>query len=416
MARGTTAEERATATLIPLDSVLSGDDDTERAFDEFRESFQTGDEPGTVRAWELTIDERGNIGTTKAQIRLGAWPIDAYRFDELCAFLTDKFMEPTQTRMAVRLCGTKPGQTGYVFNKIVMLKRAVKAESSRDASESTASIMKMMQENNERMMQMFKQMMQPAERKDPMDEMQRMLAFSQMVNGPNQELMKLLIPALVGRPVASAPAASDPFASLGSLMDVAERLSEMRGGSGDSGGDSDSWVNILKAVTPLAKPALEALPAIAALAPKAPVVIPAPQPARVAGPAKIATQPAQVQPAPAPGAITQPTDIPSEDQVMLAQLKPQIDALVQMAEQQSDPVGAADLIFDQVFMDPNLPDEIYERLAGFVDSPQFVNSVCVMTPAAKPHAVWFNTFKAQIVKRINDETVAADAPTVLPAQ
>src|SRR5882757_5003982 len=121
-----TQEEKDTATLVPLERILSDVDDAESAFNDFRESFQTGDEPGIVRAWELIIDERGNVGTTKMQTRLGSWPIDAYNFDELCQMIVDQYMTPDQTRMAVRLVGTRREQTGYVFNKIMLLKRAFK--------------------------------------------------------------------------------------------------------------------------------------------------------------------------------------------------------------------------------------------------------------------------------------------------
>ncbi|HMD55718.1 MAG TPA: hypothetical protein VKJ65_14320, partial [Phycisphaerae bacterium] len=147
-------EERKTATLISVDSVLSDVDDTENAFNEFRSSFNQGEEAGTVRAWELQIDDRGNVGTTRMQQRLGQWPIDAYSFDELCTIIIDQYMTPDQRRMAVRLVGTRKDQTGYVFNKIVMLKRAIKKESSSEPRDNMSSVMKMMQEMNERNMEM----------------------------------------------------------------------------------------------------------------------------------------------------------------------------------------------------------------------------------------------------------------------
>lgn len=404
-------EEKDTATLVPLQQLLSDVDDAEQAFNEFRESFQTGDEPGIVRAWELMIDERGNVGTTKMQTKLGSWPIDAYKLDELCQMIVDQYMTPDQTRMAVRLVGTRREQTGYVFNKIMLLKRALKKESSSNGAESTASIMKMMQENNERMIAMFQRMQAPpTEKPDTMAEIQKMMAFAQAMNAPMMGMLQSLLPALAGRP---APAASaDPFASVGSLLDVAERLSDMRGGGGDGGGgDDNSFAGILRAITPLAKPALEALPAIAALQARSPQrqVLVGPAPARPPQPAPTAAPVASPQPAPVPApAPIQPTDIPSGDSAMLAQLKPQIDSLVSMAQQGSDPNGAADLIFDQVFLDPSLPEEIFEKLASFVDSSNFVNYVCVMNPAAKPLSQWFDAFKVQIVKRLNAEDTSND--------
>jgi hypothetical protein len=410
-------DEKKGATLVAIEGLLSDVDDTETAFNDFKSSFDSGQEHGTIKAWELQIDERGNVGTTKMQQRLGSWPIDAYRFDEICQLLINEFMLPGQHRMAVRLVGTRPMQPGYVFNKIVMLKRPIRSESSSNTSENTASIMKIMQENNERIIAMVQRMQAPVEKPDTMAEVQKMMAFAQAMNAPMMGLLQTLLPALAGR--APAPAAGDPFGSLDSILNVAERISDMRGGGESAGGDDNSVAGILRAITPLAKPALEALPAIAAMqaaSRPAPRVIQAP--ARPAAPNPTA-QPTQVSPpAPAPipsGPTVQPTDIPSGDSAVLAQLKPQIDQLVLMASQGSDATAAADLIFDQIFMDPNLPEEIFERLAGFVDSNTFVNYVCVMNPQAKPHAAWFEAFKTQIVKRLEAETQSAEDPTVLPA-
>jgi hypothetical protein len=403
------AEEKETATLVPLDRILSGEDDTESAFNDFRASFDTGEEPGVVRAWELVLDERGNVGTAKMQNRLGSWPIDAYTFDELCQMLIDQYMTPEQSRMAVRLTGTRKEQTGYVFNKIVMLKRSLKKESSSPKGDNTASIMKMMQEMNERNMQMFQRMQQPVEKPDASAELQKLLAMSAALNNPMMQMLSALLPALAGRPVAPAAAAADPFASVGSLLDVAERLSDMRGGGGGGGGDGDdnSFAGILRAITPLAKPALEALPAIASMqaaSRPAPRVIPAP--ARPLAPvAQVPPPTAPTVPAPTPAPTQSLTDLPTGDSNMLAQLKPQIDSLVEMAAQGSDATGCADLIFDQVFSDPNLPDDLYEKLANFIDSPQFVTYVTLINQTAKAHAAWFEAFKAQIIKRLDDAGV-----------
>jgi hypothetical protein len=409
-------EEKQNATLLPLERLLSDVDDAEAAFNDFRESFHTGDEPGIVRAWELQIDERGNVGTTKMQTKLGSWPIDAYKLDELCQMIVDQYMTPDQTRMAVRLVGTRKDRTGYEFNKIMLLKRALKKESSSTPGDNMSSIMKMMQEMNERNMAMFQRLQAtPVEKPDAMAEMQRMMSFAQMMNNPMTEMMKLLLPALAGRP---APAAGpDPFGSLDSILNVAERIGDMKGGGGESTGD-DSIGGIIRALIPLAKPALEALPAIAAMQARQPARIAAPPAPRPPAPGSVPTGATQTPPAaplntaPAqPGPTIQPTDIPSGDAQMLAQLKPQIDSLVEMAAQGSDATGAADLIFEQVMSDPRLSDEDYEKLANFVDSPTFVKYVTVMNPAALPHAAWFDAFKAQIVKRLDAEQTNVDTPT-----
>ena len=97
---------------------------------------------------------------------------------------------------------------------------------------------------------------------------------------------------------------------------------------------------------------------------------------------------------------------------MLQQLKPQVDSLVQMAEQASDPVGTADLIFEQVFM--NLGDDDYEKLANFVDNDKFLTYVGIINPEARKYPEWFAAFKGQTVKLIAiAEADALQAPTQL---
>jgi len=97
---------------------------------------------------------------------------------------------------------------------------------------------------------------------------------------------------------------------------------------------------------------------------------------------------------------------------MLQQLKPQVDSLVQMAEQGSDATGTADLVFEQVFS--NLNDEDYEKLANFIDNPQFLNYVKIINPAAATHADWFAAFQAQILKHLNVDDTQAPTPGQWP--
>jgi hypothetical protein len=318
-----------------------------------------------------------------------------------------------------------------------MLKRALKKESSSNGSDSTGSLLKMLQEMNERNMQMFQRLQAPqAEKPDTMAEINKMMAFAQAMNAPMMGMLQSLLPALAGRPL---PVASDPMAGLTGILDVAERLSEFRGGGGDAGGDDNSLAGILRAVTPLVKPALEALPAVAAMAARQPPQRPAIQgqvrPA-APNPTAVPTQPnaggggggggtgpnvnGPHNPGSGGGAAPrmsndiQPNDIPSGDRLMLQQLKPQVDSLVEMAAQGSDAVGVADLVFEQVF--GSVSDEDYEKLADFIDNPQFLNYVGLINPAAKAHGDWFKAFQAQILKHLNvDDTQAPSTPGIAPA-
>ena len=100
---------------------------------------------------------------------------------------------------------------------------------------------------------------------------------------------------------------------------------------------------------------------------------------------------------------------------MFAQLKPQIDALVQMAGQGSDPVGAADLLFDQLII--NLPDDYYDRLYDLIEGVDFVKKAAIFNPAVNNHQPWFAAFKTQVISRYDaEEKAAQSAPTSLQAQ
>ena len=101
---------------------------------------------------------------------------------------------------------------------------------------------------------------------------------------------------------------------------------------------------------------------------------------------------------------------------MFAELKPQIDALVQMAAGGSDAVGAADLLFDNVIMAS--PDIIYEKLGDLIGGPNFITHAAVFNPGVRAHELWFRQFQTQIVKRYDEEEKAAgsDVPTALTPQ
>ncbi|MGH8337780.1 MAG: hypothetical protein ACRETL_13380, partial [Gammaproteobacteria bacterium] len=65
------------------------------------------------------------------------------------------------------------------------------------------------------------------------------------------------------------------------------------------------------------------------------------------------------------------------------------------------------------FMDDRLPEDIFQKLAEFVDNPQFVNYVSIMNPAAKAHQAWFETFKARIIVHLEAQDVP-DQPAATP--
>ncbi len=98
---------------------------------------------------------------------------------------------------------------------------------------------------------------------------------------------------------------------------------------------------------------------------------------------------------------------------MFAQLKPQIDALVAMAGQGSDPIGAGDILFDQVIME--LPDEYYEKLAEIIGGPNFITQAAVFNTGVNNYREWFTAFQTQVMARYErEDSESQNAPTILP--
>jgi hypothetical protein len=430
MARRISENERRGAVEIVTVDVPPGEE-VDDAFDKWREATAEAEVPGKVTAWQIPMDEHGvPQPSAKNQIRLGAWPVDAYAFDDLCALLIREYMTPEKV-LCVRLLGTKAGSTGLQFNRVVTLRAPnTKAEPTNGAAgvpDSAAGLMKVIQENNERMLAQFRSMLPQAQAPDAMGEIRRIMELSRMMSEPTNKLLELLVPALVGRP-ATAVAAQEPFTQLSSLMDVMDKFQELRGGGGEDGGgrSGSDLVESIRAIGQIVKPALEAVPAIMADRARTGAGL-TPQRA-LAGPPRVAPQPgARPTAPPAPGSVptqphvaaaSQPTaasmgDIPSGDREMFAFVKPQIDALVKMAEEGSDATGAADLLFDQVIL--TLPDDFYDKLSAMIGGPNFITQTAVFNPKVNSHAEWFKVLQARVMQRYDaEDAAAANAPTVLP--
>lgn len=400
MARGTTQAERDGATLVAISTEGIPLDDVEASFDDWRASFDHAETPGTIRAYQVALDERGMVNmSAKTQIRLGAWAIDLYNFDQLCSMIIADYMLPNNEKiMAVRFLGTKAGQQGVQFNKIVILRApAAKPNGGAAPPESTATMLKAFQEANERTLMMLQRLQPPADKPDPMAEMMKMATFMQQLNAPVMSLLTSLIPAIAGG--RAAQPTGDPFSSLSSAIDVMDKLNGLRGEGGESDDGGDSLMGTIKAVAMAAKPLLESLPALTAAQarqPQRPVIEHGPP----AAPGQIPSKTAAPQ-----GPAASATDIPTGDQEMFAQLKPQIDSLVEMAKQGSDPAAAADLLFDQVIIE--LPDALYGRVADLIGQTNFLRNAAVFNPAVGTYETFFKAFQAQIIKRIEQEDSAA---------
>lgn len=218
-----------------------------------------------------------------------------------------------------------------------------------------------------------------------------------------------LVTALAGRPVAPIPPMADPVASLKGL---AELMVTMQSLVPQAGGGEDSLVSIIKAVAPHAGPVLSALAqrsAALTVAPRPPA--PGSQPTQAA-PVHIEATPievpaAQQVPAASQGPVPHtgvdlnaPSTVHSpERQQMFAQLKPQVDTLVQIArEGQVGATEVADSFFQTTML--RLDDDAYDQLCEFFEDPNSIDHIAVLNTGVREHRAFFETLQNRIKERI----------------
>lgn len=397
------------------------DDDVEAAFKAWQGGFEDSETPGQIRAFKVPLDSDGRAShSAQNQIRLGNWPVDQYSFDELCNKLMRDYMDASEMTMAVRLIGTETGKSGVRFNKIVTLRRANQTPQTSTAKDSVAEILRAMQENNAAMMRAVAEMRGPNVTAQSTDNMQQMMQFAAMMR-TMMEPMTTMFAAMMGRNPASSPG---PSSDLKGLVETLVALDDLRGsrGGGDSGGDGTA--TIVKAVADVASPLLQmaakAQPARRAL-PK-PQMAPAPQPLpnpmtppvatppQAQAPAGIdLSRPSTVQVSPfAPGPDIQAPSNPianQESQQMFAEMKKQVDALVEMARNGADPNAVGDLFFDQQMM--LLDDENYAKLAGTIEGANFLNQISIYNTGVREQLAFFEALKKRIMERVHEADAEA---------
>lgn len=398
------------------------DDDVAGSFEDWRSALKDTEAPGKIQAYRIPLDEHGRAShSASGQIRLGSWPVDQYDFDTLCQIIMKEYMLPNERIMAVRLIGTLGGQGGVRFNKIVQLQRSNQtAVVPAEAKGGMADIMRAMNESNERMMKLIAEMSAaPRTSGGGQDEMMRTVAMMSTLMKPIQDLMGPMMTALVGRPVSAAPAGS--MKETIETMMLIERFLGRRGG--DGGAKRSDFAEIATAVSSVAKPLLELANTNAQAnlrQHKKPAALPAPNPTVQPTAQPAVAQPPQQPPQP----VVLPMDTPSQvqtpdlrgvdtsqptinapaqpagDEVMFAEVKKQVDALVQVAAGGSDAKGVADLFYDQT-MAP-LPDDAYGQLCALIEDTAFLSKIAIFNAQVQTHAEWFKQFQAQVSKRIID--------------
>lgn len=221
-----------------------------------------------------------------------------------------------------------------------------------------------------------------------------------------------IVSAVISRPAQAAIAGPDPIAGMKAMAETLATLQGLTGG-GDSGGDS--LVEIIKAVAPHAGPALAALaarPSSMAVAPRRAARVAAPgtqanrplvQPQTIQTPPMVANRQEQA----VHNSVVEHTGVnleaPSQplsdqDRNMFAQLKPQVDALVTMAQQGADPIETANVFFDTVMI--NLEDTAYGTVANLFSDPNALTKIAIFNTGVKTYLPFFEGFQKRMIERI----------------
>jgi hypothetical protein len=143
----------------------------------------------------------------------------------------------------------------------------------------------------------------------------------------------------------------------------------------------------------------------------------------VAAPPKLA--PAQPVPGEQPTVLqaSQPTstgvDLSAPSQLMtpeqnnmFAQMKPQVDTLVQLAKDGQDAAAVADMFFDQYLL--SVDDATYESMCELFEDPKTIGRMALFNKGVNEHKAWFETLQLTLINKIKQEVAAATVQNVEP--
>jgi hypothetical protein len=397
-----TAEDMAGAVEI-LPAMAGYDPDMAEAFDDLRESLDTSQTDSTLWVHRVPLDERGEMVTNSKHVHLFTAPLDRYKLDEIIAKVKGEYMRPDERLACIRLIAKVAGQRGNKFNKVLLIEKELKptAPASEAGRESVAEILRAIQESNNGQMaalrQIFAERMNAPQipQKDPIDTAVALMgAMSQMVAIMNKG----------AAPVAPAASLTEQIRAMKELKDLAgDLLGETSGGGG---GEDNSAVGIIKAVSPLAGPLLQILARQSAAnpAPRQRPALPAPNLPTPNPAPQFSTNPA-AQPAPV-------NPVSSEDQKMIAELRAQLIAICEAA---AGGANAADL--GAVIVDNLQPDSDAEtRLLEMLDDPEWLRKLAAIHPGVKAHETFFVSLRQSILAAFDDsEAPAVPAATAATA-
>jgi hypothetical protein len=381
-----TTETRRIGTTYVVDgngesTAAAPDDDQEAAYSEFA-SLSDQERSGiNVRVYQVPHDERGQAMQHAKLIWLMCEPIDKYTKDELCRVIQRGFFEPDQKLMWVRLMIYKEGERGIRRNLLFPLHAAPKAQAAEaeqsrsQVADILAMVARMNAEAAQRQETFFQRLAEsraaPPPPPDPMGMMRDTVAL----------LTPLLVAATGGR-----AAAADPMAQLGGMITTMRQVKslgdELSGKGGGEPGEGGGVVDVIKALVPLAQPALEIAAGLARNRQPA-----APQPAPVAPPPPAIA----AAPAPAPAAQPEPQSVDIQQILKLKELLGRAADL----DGKADPATVAAQILAEI--PESMDDEVYARLSD----ANWFQGLQALEPKVAGKQAYFTQIREYILKQFS---------------
>lgn len=370
-----------------------GDADSEDAWDDWIQSLKNAENTGTVRAYKLPTDEDGNprLGKGTRQISLGSWAHQLYSPSELEAKIVREFLKPGEIAH-VKFTGTSNGTRGTVFSRIVTLQRP---EAMAADKENVGTLFKVVQEGQAMQLQTLREIFQPPAAPVQSAGMSPLLVKSLELSIP---ILGSIITAIIARP--------KPQSDIGQLISAMADLKSLVPGSESPRDDDSTTVAIVKAVAPALPQLLQYLNS----QPKPPAAtgqrqLASPGVAAVIDPTKPTVVQASVRQPPPPFTTPPPTPGPPDrttgDTAMLAQLKPQLEMLAEIAARGEPPEEVAQLLLQ------TLPEEFDDALSRLVETPEAFKSLGLISPAIRQHAEWFERLRLALAQEFAPEMPAA---------
>lgn len=346
--------------------------DEEKAFSDFRNSLEAGDEVATLIVHKVPTSKNGPAAQTKS-IYCFHCPIDRYEYNELMQVIRD-----TYGGGVYRLMCSKKGKRGLAFNRLVEIAEPIKPDFETGSNEKYNpvggqfdAIGNMLLKMQERTEEMLSRMTPQNQASDPFNSMERIIGILAGLNGllPQQK-------------------------QSGDVLSEMERFAKFREIGQSLFGGSDG--NSEKGFYDLATESIRALsPVISQVAqgsqPKVTPAIPWQQPASTEQHSTPNPQPSST-PNSAPvdnGAIN--VNAEKERQIMAQQ----IGILITNAKRGISPEAMAETVVNMT------PDNQLEKLHTFISAPDCLQRMIALNPEVRDFEQWFTSLRDSILAEIS---------------